>query len=154
MSERISRTDIQSPIARQLIDALNAEMFELYPEEGLEEYLQIEPGEVAPGRGVFLVAYAEEEPVACGAIRLIDSQTAEVKKMYVAPNMRRRGVGTEILLALEQAARELGATNIVLETGARQPEALAFYARCGFSKIGRFGQYDDHPLNVFMGRVL
>ena len=84
----------------------------------------------------------------------LDDGVAEVKRMYVVPAARGLGVGAVILAALEAEARALGATRLVLETGERQPEAIALYRRAGFSVIPRFGEYVDSALSLCMGKDL
>ena len=113
--------------------------------------------EVAEGRGAFFVAYIDGQPVGCGAVRRIEPTVAEIKRMYVAPAARGRGVGRRILVELEAEARQLGVRRLVLETGPRQPEAIALYARAGFVEIPLFGEYlnTPHPeLSVCMAKDL
>src|SRR5690606_12365017 len=98
-------------------------------------HFRLDPDEVAPGRGAFLVAWLDGAPVGCGAVRRIDGDTAEIKRMYVAPTLRDRGIGRVLLAGLEAAARELGVRRLVLETGVRQHAAIALYARAGFREI-------------------
>ncbi|HET8679805.1 MAG TPA: GNAT family N-acetyltransferase [bacterium] len=148
------REALTSVIATALILALNAELIARYPEDRTADHFELDADEVAPGRGVFLVAYAGSRPLACGAIRLLDADTAEVKRMYVEPGARGYGLGRRLLRALEAEAQLLGARRIVLETGPRQPEAIALYLRAGFSKIAAFGEYANSPLSVFMGKDL
>jgi putative acetyltransferase len=144
---------LSSPVARLLIEALNRELDGRYPEEGANHF-RLEEDEVAPGRGVFLVARDDGEPVGCGALRLLEPGTAEIKRMYVAPAARGRGAGRAVLAALEDAARELGARRLVLETGDRQHEAVGLYERAGFARIERFGEYASSPLSLCMGKDL
>jgi GNAT superfamily N-acetyltransferase len=144
---------ITSFAATELIRALNAELSERYPEPGANHF-RLDAEEVAPGRGAFLVAFRGHAPVACGAIRLLKPGTAEVKRMYVAPASRGARLGRRILDALEEEARRLGARELVLETGERQAEALALYARAGFSRIEPFGEYETSPLSVCMRKAL
>ena len=84
----------------------------------------------------------------------MDNQTAEIKRMYVAPRHRGAGVGKAIVEKLEQVARELGVARIVLETGERQPQALALYEHNGFARIPSFGEYQSSPLSICMEKVL
>jgi GNAT superfamily N-acetyltransferase len=79
---------------------------------------------------------------------------AEIKRMYVAPATRSAGVGAAILAALEGEARALGVGRLLLETGARQPEALALYRRAGFVAIPRFGAYVGSELSLCMAKAL
>lgn len=152
----ILRADILSPAAQQLIGALNAELTGRYPEDGAN-FFRLDAEEVSDGRGAFIVAYIDGEPIGCGAVRRIESDTAEIKRMYVAPGARGCGVGRQILAELEAEARRLGVTRLVLETGPRQPEAIAIYRRAGFEQIPLFGDYlgSPHPeLSVCMAKDL
>src|SRR6478609_6493233 len=133
-------TSIQSADAGVLIAALNAELLALYPEEGATHF-RLDADEVAPGRGAFLVAYADGAPVGCGAVRRLDDAAAEVKRMYVVPTARGTGVARALLAALEAEARRLGARRLLLETGTRLDAAMALYRRAGFVEIAAFGEY-------------
>lgn len=140
---------------RELIDELNADLAERYPEDGANHF-RLDPAEVAPGRGVFLLAadQATGHPLGCGAVRLLDPGVAEIKRMYVRPAARGRRLGSALLAALEAAAVELGAQRLVLEMGDRQPAAQALYAKAGFVETDRFGDYVDSPLSVCLGKDL
>ena len=85
--------------------------------------------------GTVLVAYAAERPIACGAVRLLDPRTAEIKRMFVASEWRGRGVGRRLLAELERAATELGCELMRLDTGDRQLAALALYRSAGYDEI-------------------
>jgi transketolase len=149
----IRRAEMTSSVARELIAALNAELSIRYREPGANHF-QLDPTEVAEGQGAFLVAYAGDEPVGCGAVRRNDAHTAEIKRMYVAPASRSGGVARRVLAALELEARGLGVHRIVLETGIRNPDALALYTRAGFAEIPPFGEYVGSPLSVCMAKDL
>lgn len=88
-----------------------------------------------------VLAYENDEPVGCGAIKEFSSDAVEVKRMYVIPAARSHGVASLILSALEQWARELSYKKCVLETGTRQPEAIALYSKNGYTRIENYGQY-------------
>ncbi len=88
-----------------------------------------------------VVLYANDKPLGCGAIKTIDTETVEVKRMYVVPNARGKGIATKILKALEHWAAILGFKSCILETGKRQPEAIALYEKNGYAKIANYGQY-------------
>jgi GNAT superfamily N-acetyltransferase len=153
---QIRREDILSLAAQRLIAALNAELEQRYPEDGAN-FFRLDAEEVADGRGGFFVAYDGDEPVGCGAVRRVEPRVAEIKRMYVAPTARGRGVGRKILDALETEARQLRVNRLVLETGPRQPEAIALYTRAGFSHVPLFGEYLDSPhpeLSVCMAKDL
>jgi putative acetyltransferase len=144
---------IASPAARALIEALNAELSERYPEPGATHF-SLDASEVAEGNGAFLVAYLGNDAVGCGAIRRIEEGVGEIKRMFVRPTARGRGVGAALLHAIEQTARQLNIHRLVLETGERQQEALALYRRAGFALIPCFGEYVDSPLSICMGKSL
>lgn len=125
----------------------------LYPDESVH-MLPVERL-VAPSVR-FLVARDQDAGrlLGCGAVVLCPDGWAELKRMYVDPAARRRGVGTAILDALERLARAEGVTVIRLETGTRQGEAIALYRRFGYRVRGPFGDYREDPLSVFMERRL
>jgi putative acetyltransferase len=152
-SVSVQRGDILSPAARVLIEALNAELAGRYPEPGATHF-RLDPDEVADGHGAFLIASSGGRPVGCGAVRRIEMGTGEIKRMYVSPDARGRGVGRAVLAALEAEARALGITRLVLETGLRQGEALALYERAGFTRIPAFGEYVSSPLSLCMAKDL
>lgn len=153
MKPTIKSESLDAPVVTVLISALNAELDQRYPEAGANHF-RLDPDDVAPGRGVFLVAYAHGEAVGCGATRLNEPGTAEIKRMYVIPAYRGRGIAGYLLTALEEHARTLGALQLVLESGERQPESLAVYRRAGFKEIPRFGEYLDSELSLCMGKTL
>jgi GNAT superfamily N-acetyltransferase len=84
---------------------------------------------------------------------MLDETTAEVKRMYVAPEARGHKIGAAVLRELERAAEELGAKRLVLETGSRQPEAVAIYERAGFTPVPCRGEYEAAPLSMCMEKV-
>lgn len=88
-----------------------------------------------------VLAYDDVIPIGCGAIKEFDADTMEVKRMYVSPAIRNRGVATLILSELEKWAGELMCTRCILETGRRQPEAIGLYKKNGYKLIANYGQY-------------
>lgn len=149
----VRRADLLSPVAQELIAALNAELNDRYPEEGAN-FFRLDPQDVENGKGGFFLAYVGGNAVGCGAVRRIDDTTAEIKRMYVAPSGRGCGIGKRVLVELEAEARRLGVRRIVLETGPRQPEALALYKRAGFVEIPLFGEYVGSLFSVCMEKML
>lgn len=149
----VRRADLLSSAARVLIEALDAELTSRYPEDGARHF-ELDADEVAPGRGAFLIASRVGEPVGCGAVRRIEPGIGEIKRMYVSPAARGLGIGRAVLSALEAEARALDCVRLVLETGLRQPEAIALYEGVGFSRIAPFGEYVSSPLSVCMARDL
>ena len=100
---------------------------------------------LAPPDGIFLVAWLDDVAVACGGVRRHDATTGEVKRMYVIPDARRQGISRVVLTELEARARALGYTRLVLETGTRQPEAIALYESTGYESITPYGPRSDAP---------
>jgi putative acetyltransferase len=149
----IRPAEITSEEAAGLIGQLNAELKAQYPEEGATHF-RLDPDEVMEGRGAFLIAYAEDRPVGCGAVRKLDDTTTELKRMYIVPESRGAGLGRKMLSALEAESRRLGVRRIVLETGERQVSAMALYQRAGFIRIPAFGEYVDSPLSVCLAKEL
>jgi putative acetyltransferase len=88
-----------------------------------------------------VIALHNNRPVGCGAIKEFAAGVMEVKRMFVLPGERGKGIASRILESLEEWARELGYTHCVLETGKRQPEAIALYEKCGYRIIENYGQY-------------
>ena len=153
----MSKIEIRSEsiaAARALIAALDAELLALYPEDGTDQHFHLDADEVSDGQGAFLVAYVAGEAAGCGAFRMLDATTAEIKRMYVRPAMRGMGTGRVLLESLEERARELGAGKLVLESGPRQPAAIGLYAAAGYMCIDPYGSHVEHPLSTFLGKDL
>jgi putative acetyltransferase len=137
---------LDSPVAQQLIAELNAELERAYPPE--QRFHSLAAEEVAEGAGAFVVAWLEGAPAGCGAVRLISPGRAELKRMYVRPGVRGRGLARPILSTLEDRAAALGARSIVLETGIYQPAAIGLYESAGYARIPCFGAYAASPTSV------
>ena len=88
-----------------------------------------------------IVAYEDDLPVGCGAIKYLSDDTMEVKRMYVLPEKRGQGIAASILRKLEIWSKELNYVRCVLETGQKQPEAIALYKKQGYQIIPNYGQY-------------
>lgn len=88
-----------------------------------------------------VVAYEDDKPVGCGAVRQFASDSMEVKRMFTLPEYRQKGIAKAILLELEKWAKELGYRKCVLETGKRQPEAIDLYVKQGYRPTQNYGQY-------------
>src|SRR5260370_5527391 len=134
MKITIAAEAFDSADARRLVAALDAHLASRYePENGFGPNLK--PTQLASGLGTFLVARVDGRAVGCGAVRLLDPATVEIKRMYVEPEQRGQGVAKEILKHLEDAGRELGAKRSVLETGVFQDEAIGLYRRAGDNQL-------------------
>jgi GNAT superfamily N-acetyltransferase len=114
----------------------------------------VDPAEFSPPEGLFLVAEVSGEPAGCGAWRVYPPGGIEIKRVYVEPGVRRRGLAQLIVAALEGSAAAAGHRSVVLNTGDRQPEALALYADLGYSPVQAYGLYACSPGAVFLGKDL
>jgi GNAT superfamily N-acetyltransferase len=88
-----------------------------------------------------IVAYENDKPIGCGAIKEYTSSSMEIKRMYTAPGSRGKGIASKVLSELEQWATELSYENCILETGKRQPEAIGLYEKNGYEPIPNYGPY-------------
>ena len=153
LSLSINAEAFDSRDAQRLIAALDAGLAELYPpEQRFGPNLKAQ--HLEGGRGTFLIARDGGRAVGCGAIRLVDPTTAEVKRMYVEPDQRGRGVGRAVLASLEAAARQLGAGRLVLETGSYSADALALYRGAGFTPVDCWGEYATSPTSICLEKKL
>lgn len=134
-----------------LIAELDAYQDTLYPPESRHA---LDLRSLLQPNVVFAVARdAQGRAVGCGAV-VLGPDHGELKRMYVQPAARGQGVAARLLGLLEAQAQARGCTQLRLETGPRQPEALALYARGGYQRCGPFGSYRDDPLSVFMQKSL
>jgi len=132
-----------------LAGALHEEMEERYHGDDDDGEPAVGAFELSrPAGGAFLLARIKGRPVGCIGLRRYDDDVGEIKRTYVVPDARRRGVGRVLLSALEAHARRLGYRAIILETGERQPEALALYESHGYGRIPNYGHWKDSPLSV------
>jgi putative acetyltransferase len=149
----IERGDLDSFDARRLLSRLDEYLGSLYSPE--DNFIELEPAEVEPGRGTFLIARVDGRPVGCGAMRWLDQmKAAELKRLFVEPLSQHRGIGSALLDALESAARSLGASRVVGETGDLQPDVLRLLEHRGYSQIPCFGQYANSPRSICMERMI
>jgi GNAT superfamily N-acetyltransferase len=142
---------IDSPVGRDLVLELLRELEARY---GGPDPDEPSPSDLAPPHGAFVVAWIDDQAVGCGGVRAYDGDVGEIKRMYTRPGSRRRGVACLLLDAIEERARGLGYTRLVLETGTKQPEAMALYESFGYASITPYGQYADYPDSRCFGRDL
>ena len=153
----IRRVGYGQPDAMRLIAEVQAEYVERYggPDETPLEHAMFDPP-----TGSFYVGYVADQAVATGAWRRSSvtafgtSATAEIKRMYVVPGLRGAGLARRMLAHLEATAAEAGAEALLLETGTRQPEAIALYESSGYTPVPGFGHYRDEPMSRCFGKLL
>ncbi len=134
-----------------LIRASDALMQSLYPAES--NHL-VDVDSLARPEVHFLVAREDGRALGCGAFVRGGGNQAEMKRVFVDPAVRGKGVARAILEALERDARGAGVELMQLETGIHQPEAIALYRKCGYAERGPFGAYLPDPLSIFMEKRL
>jgi GNAT superfamily N-acetyltransferase len=139
------------PVAVDLVGRVQQEYVDRY---GGPDEAAVDPDEFVPPHGLFLVADVAGVPAGCGAWRVYPPGGVEIKRVYVAPEFRRRGLAQLIVAALENSAAAAGHTNAVLNTGNRQPEAIALYRDLGYSPVPGYGIYACSPGAVFLGKDL
>jgi GNAT superfamily N-acetyltransferase len=157
---KIRRVPFDHPDAVKLNDEVQAEYDVRYGDGG--DATQLDPSDFAPPNGLYLIAYDENDvPVASGGWRSQDANDegnldgdAELKRMFVIEQMRGRGLARRVLAALEKDARAAGRTRMVLETGTKQPEAVALYTSSGYEPCGKFGYYRFHEESLCYAKPL
>ncbi|MEU6277588.1 GNAT family N-acetyltransferase [Streptomyces populi] len=148
------------PDAVKLNDQVQAEYAERYGDDG--DATHMDARMFVPPLGLYLIAYDEgDRPVATGGWRTQDENDegysdgdAELKRMYVVPEARGLGLARRMLAALEEDARAAGRVRMVLETGSKQPEAVALYASSGYEPCAKFGYYRFHELSLCYAKAL
>jgi len=130
---------------------LNAEIERNYPGRPVND---VDRESFHQQGGVFVLATLGREAAGCGAIRPLTLDTAEVKRMFVLPGYRGRGIARAILACLEQTAAGRGFSRIRLETGNRQHEAIGLYRSSGYREIPPFGLYIGSDISVCFEKIL
>jgi phosphinothricin acetyltransferase len=140
----IEATAADSADARTLIAELDAEIARIYPGAPIHG---LTPAELDDRRVAFLVARVAGQPVACAAMRELGGGIGDIRRMYVRPAFRGRGIARAMLGALERDARQRGLDLLRIETGDGQPEAIALYRSSGYLPIPPFGEYVGNPVS-------
>lgn len=148
---RLSPMPYDHPVPSGMIAEVQRYYAEIY---GGPDESPVDPDEFAPPQGLFLVGRISGEPVACGGWRIVAPDLAEIKRMYVAPTHRRRGLSRLLLAALEDSARAAGAQRLCLQTGYLQVAALELYRSSGWEPIEKFGSYAAEPGCFCFGKAL
>ena len=144
------RTNSSNPDFVNLVQKLDMELAEI---DGDEHPFYAQFNKIDMIKYVVLV-YENDIPMACGAIKEISPGTIEVKRMYTAPLGRGKGFATEVISELQKWGAEMSYKKCVLETGTRQPDAVALYQKNGFSLIANYGQYNGIENSLCFGKEL
>jgi ribosomal protein S18 acetylase RimI-like enzyme len=140
--------DPEEAPASELLAAMRAELIGAYDNAGRLDNPPLVPAELRAPGGAYYVGYEGSEAVAGGGLRHIGDGVAEIKRMYVCPEARSRGVAAELLRMLEEAARALGYASARLDTGPKQVTAQRLYRSAGYTEIS---PYNDNPFACFWG---
>jgi len=143
----VLRESPNSPDALELMAELDKELLARYPAASIHG---MEPAEA----DAFVIARLNGGAVGCAGLRAISEEAVEIKRMFVKAEYRGKGIAREILKELETSAIELGYKRIQLETGDRQPEAMALYESANYNPIPRFGEYGNDPHSRCYEKIL
>jgi ribosomal protein S18 acetylase RimI-like enzyme len=147
---QIKQVGYGDPDASKLISEVQQEYVVRY---GGPDGTPVDAAEFTPPSGLFLVGYLDGVPVAAGGWRS-HGDDAEIKRMYVVPAARHRGLARQLLAELERTAAAAGHHRTILESGSAQPEAIALYRSSGYTPIARFGHYADASGAIHLGKTL
>jgi len=161
----ITAEPFDAPVSQALVGELMDDLDERYAADGAGDgdshemmaQFTVRAHQVTPPVGIFLVAWLDGEPAGCGAVRQViggPAEAGEIKRMYTVPAARRRGVSRALLARLEAEGAALGYASLQLETGLRQPEAIALYEAAGYHRIPSYGQYEGDELSVCFAKDL
>jgi GNAT superfamily N-acetyltransferase len=142
---QFERAPVDAAESEQLMQEFWREIDELY---GNAAPTQWQLTGMEDPRASFVIARLKGDAVACAALRPLSETTVELKRMYVRPAARRNGIARQLVHQMEQLARDAGFDELWLETGLRQPAAVALYERLGYTRRAAFGDHKDDPLNV------
>ncbi len=144
------RTTSENRDFQKLITLLNAD---LRIRDGDEHAFYAQFNKIENIRNA-IVCYTNDEPIGCGAFKEYDETKAEIKRMFVEPQYRGKGIGLYILKELELWATELNYSGCILETGKKQPEAIRLYQKAGYAIIKNYGQYENVENSVCMMKTI
>lgn len=145
---RFERCDPERPPASDLLAEMRIELNDVYESFNRLDNPPLSPEELRGPSGAYLVGYEGDVAVTGGGLRHLDQGVAEIKRMFVRPPARSRGVARALLAALEATARELGYQRVRLDTGPKQVHGLALYRSAGYEDVP---PYNDNPFACFWG---
>jgi putative acetyltransferase len=146
----IIKTDSEHKDFRELVAALDED---LAIRDGADHAFYAQFNKINKIRHA-IVAYEDDIPIGCGAFKEYEPDTVEIKRMYVKPEKRGRGIAISILNELQHWAKEIGYAQCVLETGKNQPEAIELYKKSGFTIIPNYGQYANIENSICFKKIL
>lgn len=150
MEIKILRTDSDNTDFRKLVALLDED---LAIRDGAEHSFYAQFNKIDKIREV-VIGYENDTAVGCGAFKKYEPKTAEIKRMYVLPELRGKGIAGKILSELETWAKELDFSECILETGKKQPEAIRLYQKSGYEITPNYGQYAEMENSVCMRKII
>jgi GNAT superfamily N-acetyltransferase len=147
-SLRFEQSDPDHPPASELLAEMRVELNDVYETYSRLDNPPLVPEELRDPGGIYLVGYEDADAIAGGGLRRLDDGVAEIKRMFVRPAARSRGVARALLDALELTAKELGYQKVRLDTGPKQIHGLALYRSAGYVDVP---PYNDNPFACFWG---
>lgn len=148
--QTLTQTTSSNPDFQNLVTLLDADL-KIRDGEDHAFYAQINKTAILKN---VILCYLNSATIGCGAFREIDAKTVEIKRMFVSPDFRGKGIASRILLDLELWATELNYSQTILETVINQPEAIALYKKLGYTITENYGQYVGVENSVCMKKVL
>jgi GNAT superfamily N-acetyltransferase len=145
---RFTQCDPEEPPATELLAAMRAELIDAYDNASRLDNPPLLPAELRSPGGAYYAGFEGSVAVAGGGFRRLGDGVAEIKRMYVRPEARSRGLAAELLRSLEDAIRDLGYQRVRLDTGPKQPHAQRLYRGAGYVEIA---PYNDNPFACFWG---
>lgn len=144
------RTHSENPDFQDLTSQLDDELCSIYNtrKEDYEEYNRI------TGLPTVILAYENGTVIACGCFKAHSPSTIELKRMFVIPAFRGKGIASRMVHELEKWAQEQAYQNAILETGTGQPQAIALYRKLGYTDIPHFGEFPEESRSVCLGKEL
>ena len=143
---RLAEEPYDGPGAQTLVPAYVDEIRSMYPGWTPDVPPRLTPQDVEPPKGRWLVAYRNGQPIGCAALKRLDERTAEIKRVYVAPDARGAGVARALLARLEEIAQTVGYDRLRLDTGAEQPASVALFTSVGYEQIP---DYNGNPVGAY-----
>ncbi len=144
----LQRTEASHPDFLRLVKALDIDLAE---RDGPDHAFYAQFNTVDQLKHI-IVAYEDQQAIGCGALKAYDAQTCEIKRMYLLPAHRGKGVASQVLNALEAWAKTLGFQKCILETGYKQPEAIGLYEKNSYLRIPNYGQYAGVDNSLCFGK--
>lgn len=144
------RTTSDNPDFQNLTSELDDELCRIYNtnKEDYEEYNRI------TGLPTVILAYENGMAIACGCFKQFDAHRLELKRMFVKPGFRGKGIASMMVDELEKWGKELGYGTMILETGKGQPDAIALYRKLGYTDIPHFGEFPEESRSVCLGKMI